>query len=87
MDFSEVVFDVHKSQASFDMAASFCFLASYRHGHRRLVGKNNDEEQASHRFRDRLPEDDLHLNFVCLNCYTLFQRCQADVRLVPLHSA
>ena len=27
-----------------------------------LVGKQNDEEQASHRFRARLPEDDLHLN-------------------------
>ena len=55
-------FDVHQFQASFEMAAPLCFLGSYRHGHRRLVGKENNEEKASHRFRAKLPEDDLHLN-------------------------
>ena len=53
---------MHQFQASFEMAAPLCFLGSYRHGHRRLVGKENNEEKASHRFRAKLPEDDVHLN-------------------------
>ena len=44
------------------MAAILCILGSYGLGHRRIVGKANDQEQTSHRFRTKLPDNDLFLN-------------------------